>query len=332
MKKYINLAAVVLSVIGGVLLLPAAAEVRKPEVEVITMKEYPYTETLTVNGTVEELRKKEVILRYPVVPDQILVEVGDTVSYGDVIATVDTEATKRAVLSYAAEYADALPGGLFPDGLQTVLAAVDADELFETLELPAKILSPASGTLTSLSLTEGELFLPQSAAAAVSVLHPLQLRLAVSENDIGRILPGQHILFTTSAVEGGAFAATVKRIFPTAYQKLSGLAYETVVDVTATVADDFDVLRPGYSVRAKIACGEEETLRLLPYEAILQDAAGTEYVYVYKDGSVQRRDIKTGVELSTSVAVTYGLSPYEQVVLNASSVKEDGPVRLKSSR
>ena len=39
MKKYIILAAVVLSVIGGVLLLPAAAEVRKPEVEVITMKE-----------------------------------------------------------------------------------------------------------------------------------------------------------------------------------------------------------------------------------------------------------------------------------------------------
>ena len=54
------------------------------------MQDLPYTETLTVSGTVEEIRKKELTLQYPVVPGEILAEVGDTVTYGDVLATVDT--------------------------------------------------------------------------------------------------------------------------------------------------------------------------------------------------------------------------------------------------
>ena len=103
-----------------------------------------------------------------------------------------------------------------------------------------------------------------------------------------------------------------------------------MVDVLATVEEDFDVLRPGYSVRAEIPWGQEETLRLLPYEAILQDADGVEYVYVYREGKVQRRDVKTGVELSTSTAITYGVGPYV-VVRDASAIKGDGPVRVAAN-
>ena len=86
------------------------------------------------------------------------------------MATVDTEATKQAILSYAAQYSDSLPEDLIPDQLQTVLAAVDGDQVFEALELPTEILAPASGTITSLSLHQGELFLPQTAAATISYM------------------------------------------------------------------------------------------------------------------------------------------------------------------
>ena len=330
MKKYIILLAVTVGIIGGMLIFPEVAEAKVPEVQVVTMQDLPYTETLTVSGTVEEIRKKELTLQYPVVPGEILAEVGDTVTYGDVLATVDTEATKQAILSYAAQYSDSLPEDLIPDQLQTVLAAVDGDQVFEALELPTEILAPASGTITSLSLHQGELFLPQTAAATISYMDSLQLRLSVPEKDISLISPGQQILFTATAIEGGTFAATVRRISPTAYQQLNGLSYETVVDVLATVEDDFDVLRPGYSVRAEIAYGEEEILHLFPYEAVLQDAAGQEYVYVYREGKAWRWDVETGVELSTSVAVTSGIGAYEKVILNAADVKADGAVKIRT--
>ena len=332
MKKYIVLLAVTLGISAGILLLPAVGRANIPEVQVVTMQQFPYTETLSVSGTVEAVYQKELTLSYPVVPGEIHADVGDYVSYGDVLATVDTEATKQAVLSYAARYANELSEEFLPDELQAVLASADAGALFDALELPEQILSPASGTLTSLSLTEGELFLPQVTAATISGTDHLQLRLAVPEEEIGSIAAGQRMLFTADAVEGGVFAASVRRLSPTAYQKLNGLAYETVVDVLAAVEDDFDVLRPGYSVRAEIACGEEETLSLLPYECILQDGDGTEYVYVYREGKAWRRNIETGVELSTSTAVTYGLGPYEQVILNAADVESEGPVRISSGR
>ncbi len=329
MKKYLVLAAVTLVLTAGVFLIPWAAEAALPEVELVTLLEYPYAETLTVTGTVEPVRKKELTLRYPVVPDRVLAEVGDAVSYGDVLATVDMEATKQALAACAAQYADGLPVNWLPGGLQTVLGAVEAEALFQGLDLPTTIVATATGTLTALTLREGELFLPQSAAAEISTLHPLRLRLSVAEGDINRLRLGQRLLFTASAVEGGTFSAAVTRILPTARQRFSGLSQETVVDVLASVEEDFNVLRPGYSVRAEIALGEETTLRLLPYEAILQDAEGVEYVYVYREGRVQRRDIKTGTELSTATDVTYGVGPYELVVRNAAAVKGDGPVRIK---
>ena len=127
----------------------------------------------------------------------------------------------------------------------------------------------------------------------------------------------------------GLFSGTVTQVLPTAHRKLNGLSYETVVDVFASIDDDFNVLRPGYSVRAEITAGEIETLSLLPYEAILQDPDGTEYVYVFENGFAHRRNIKTGRELSTSAAVASGLSPYETVVSDGSSIQKDGPVRLK---
>lgn len=54
----------------------------------------PYTETVTVSGTVEEEKKKEISLDLPIVPEQVMVQVGEKVEAGDVLATIDVKPPK----------------------------------------------------------------------------------------------------------------------------------------------------------------------------------------------------------------------------------------------
>ena len=65
---------------------------------------------------------------------------------------------------------------------------------------------------------------------------------------------------------------------------------------------------------------------LVPYEAVLQDDVGTEYVYLYESGRAVRRDVVTGEEYETGIAITEGLAGTELLVENASEITRDGMV------
>lgn len=324
MKKSVVFTAAVLAAFGGAWMLSGR---HQPEVQLVSMKQLNYTETFTVSGVVESPNQRELTLDFPVIPRKVLVKEGDSVSYGDPIATVDRQATVQAVAALAQQYTGELPDGL-EDQIQEAFSSV-SDEVAENLDfLPETITAPMTGVITSLSLTPGELYLPMAPAATVSTVETLQLRLYVPESKVGLIQKGEEFTFTASAVKDGLFAADILRFSPSAYQKLDGLSYQTVVDVVAKVDDSFNALRPGYTVQAEIPAGEEEVLWLLPYEAVLQDENGQDYVYVYREGEAVRRDVETGRELSTSVQITDGLSRYEKVVQNAESLDGEGPVSV----
>ena len=62
----------------------------------------------------------------------------------------------------------------------------------------------------------------------------------------------------------------------------------------------------------------------MPYECVLQDEGGNEYVYAYADGRAVRRDIVSGEEWSTGFHVVSGLQAGDQVILNPDRISRDG--------
>ena len=97
MKKYAVLITITGLVTAGLLSLPVLADALVPQVQTVKMQQMPYTETVTVSGTVEEEKKKEISLNLPIVPEQVMVQVGEKVEAGDVLATIDVNATKNAI-------------------------------------------------------------------------------------------------------------------------------------------------------------------------------------------------------------------------------------------
>ena len=323
MKKYAVLITITGLATAGLLSLPVLADALVPQVRTVQMQQMPYTETVTVSGTVEEEKKKEISLDLPIVPEQVMVQVGEEVEAGDVLATIDINATKNAIAKLASQYID-----LIPQELQAAIENFDLEKLLSSRAFPTEIVSTASGTVTNLSLTEGNLALPKSTAAVVATTDKLRARFYVSEKDAAKIKEGSEVLFTASAVDNGIFAGSVLSVAPAAYQRFSGLNYETVVDVAVNIDNTYGLLKSGYTIKGNIPVGETREVNLLPYESIQQDESGTEYVYVYEEGRAKRKNIETGEEFSTSTEILSGISPEDAVIFNSADVKDGGLVRL----
>ena len=135
---------------------------------------------------------------------------------------------------------------------------------------------------------------------------------------------------TGSAFPGTVYTGTIGQIANSARRQYSGTTQETVVDVTVNLDAPDEGIKAGYSVKAKVVTSEERTVKVLSYEAVAQDADGTEYVYVFRDGVARRCDIRTGEEFGEGVEVLSGLTGSDIILASPAAVKADGKyVRLK---
>ena len=117
-----------------------------------------------------------------------------------------------------------------------------------------------------------------------------------------------------------------------ARKQLVGTTQQTVVDATVQLTNADSYLKPGYTVKAEIETEPEKMISVLPYDSILQDNNGKEFVYVYRDGKAVKRFITTGIELDESVQVVTGLYPSDNVIYEASKISDEGSFISVSGR
>lgn len=322
MKKYwiLTAAAVLLSAVF--LFLPAIADQFVTRVVLTKAASISDATDVLVNGVVEQQVQTEVYPEIPLVVNEVLVEVGDEVSAGQPLATVDLNATKKALLSLLKAT------DIIPEEYLDAFSDIRVDENVLSAVIPETITAPASGVLLSSSLTPGGLVTTASAAAVVGKGNILRVKLTVPEESIAEVSAGDLVVFKTEATGTKRYGAIVTQVSPSAEQTVSGTSQQTVVYVYATVGTDIDGLRPGYTVTASIKNAEEQkkTVLVVPYEAVLQDDEGQEYVYIYENNRAVRRNIVTGEEYETGVAVSYGLNGDEMIVQDASQITRDGAV------
>jgi multidrug efflux pump subunit AcrA (membrane-fusion protein) len=192
-----------------------------------------------------------------------------------------------------------------------------------TANLPDEIVSSAQGTITDINLVEGVLSDYQNAVVTISKSEDLQAKISVNESNISKIKKGQKVILTGTGFSGSEYAGTVSKIYPTARKKQSGTTQETVVDVLVNIKNVNESIKSGFSVKAKIETQGDKKVNIIPYDSVSQDESGTEFVYVYARGKVQKRVIKTGLELSEGVEVTEGITPNDLLVYSASGLSGD---------
>lgn len=268
----------------------------------------------------------------------VMVEAGDWVRQGQVLAIIDRSVQTQQAASLGAQIqvsqADAnLAQANLDRALRLVargfVSKADVDRLSATRDAAnarvrvsraqlgeaqaraarLNILAPAAGLLLERNVEPG-----QVVGGASGVLFRLarggemELRAGISEVDLAQLAPGVVAQVTPIGTDR-SFSGQVWQLSPTINaQSRQG---------TARIALPYNsALRPGGFATATISSGTL-VAPLLPESALLSDDKGS-YVYIVgNDGKVVRRPVKTGIVTAGGIAVTEGLTGAERVVLRA---------------
>ncbi len=276
---------------------------------------------------------------------QVLVDAGDWVRAGQVLAVIDRAVQTQQIASQAANVevaaADArLAQANLDRALKLVergfISKADVDRLTATRDAAVarvgvaraglgelrertarlNIVAPAAGLVLTRAAEPGQIVSP-GAGVLFSIAREgqMEMRARISEADLARISVGAVAEVTPVGMDR-SFTGEVWQISPTIDQNTrEGLA---------RIALRYDAaLRPGGFASARLKSGVV-TAPLLPESAILSDEKGT-YVYVIgDDNKAQRRPVKTGEVSEKGIAVLEGITGRERIVLRAGGFLNPG--------
>uniref|UniRef100_UPI00262EAB85 efflux RND transporter periplasmic adaptor subunit n=1 Tax=uncultured Sphingomonas sp. TaxID=158754 RepID=UPI00262EAB85 len=278
---------------------------------------------------------------------RVLVEPGQWVKAGQVLATVDRSVQTQTAAQLAAQVSVARSDQVLAqaelDRARTLvdrgfISKADLQRREATRDAAAARVKAAQASLAEARARNGRLDIRAPAAGLVltrtaepgqivssgsGVLFRLEqdgqveLRAAVSESDLAGLSVGAQAQVTPVG-SSQSFTGEVWQISPV-------IDAQTRQGVVRIALRHDPALRPGGFATATIN-GSSAVAPLLPETAILSDDKAT-YVYVVgKDNKVQRRVVKTGEASDNGVAVLDGLNGTERVVLTAGAFLTPGQV------
>lgn len=263
--------------------------------------------------------------------DRILVDVGDKVSEGQVLVTLDPTQYNQQLLqlrNLEADYNRLLPvheaGGISKQQIDQQKTALDVQrEIVANLKKNIEVRSPISGVVTARNYDSGDLF------ASLPILHvmkidPVKIKANIPEQHFPNVKVGMPVRVTTDLFPDLTFSGRVSLIHP---------ALDTstrTFTVEVTVPNHYATLRPGMFARSTFDMGQKEGI-MVPDVAVQKQVGSAErYVYVIKNGKAERRTVNVGRQVGNYVDILSGVSAGEEVAVTALTKLYDGaPVDVK---
>lgn len=270
---------------------------------------------------------------------ELLVEEGDTVEAGQVLARLDGRRLRLEMLAAKADLAQAskaytrnidlherglISASMF-EGLKFDLAALEANYKLKQLNYDySNIRATIGGVVSAREIRPGQSVNAGDVAFRITDTNELLADLQIPQSQLSKFRAGQAATLEVAAMPGTEFQASIIRISPTVDAR-SGTFRATVL-----IQNKDGDLAPGMFGRFTIAYEEHADALLIPAVALLDDDDQTT-VYVVSDGEVIRRTVRTGIEANGKIEILDGLSEDEQVVVVGQGGLHDGSRVLASN-
>jgi membrane fusion protein (multidrug efflux system) len=285
----------------------------------------------TGTATLEAEGEAEVVAKASGVVQRILVEEGDFVRAGQVLATLDSERSsleltqmeanlqrmendfKRNEELFNKQLISAETYEQVKFQFESQKAAVDLARLQIQY---ASIRTPIAGVVSERHVKIGNMIAQNQATFKVTDFDPLLAPLYVPERELAKLKPGQKATLVVDAVPGAVFDAAIKRISPVVDPSTG------TFKVTVEVRDRTKSLKPGMLARINITYDEHKAVVLVPKEAVLQEDSESA-VFVVVDSVAYRRTVETGYSDQGSIEIIAGISADEVVVTTGQTTLKD---------
>ena len=175
-----------------------------------------------------------------------------------------------------------------------------------------EVRSPMDGRVLRLSEEHERVVVAGTPLLAVGVPAELEIVVDVLSGDATRIRPGTPMIVRVP--QDQEFAATVTRVEPAAFTKVSPLGVEEQrVNVVAVPAAAPAGLGDGFRVNASIVLWSGESVLAIPSTSLLPIDEGWG-VFVVEGGRARLRTVTLGHQGARNVEVTHGLRSGEVVI------------------
>ena len=291
----------------------------------------------TGTAPIEAYAEADVIAKVDGEVRELLVEEGDEVSKGQILARLDgdrlklelneSEAKLRKLQRDYERNIDLKAKGLISDGdfekIKYEMEALEAAFNLASLELDyIQIRAPIEGVVAQRFIKLGNTISEGDALFKVTSLDPLVAYLHVPEREYRNIDPGQPVGIEIDALAGERIAAVVSRVSPVVDPQTG------TFKITVEIADTKKRIKPGMFGRIGVIYDVHENALQVPRSAIIEDQ-GAASVFVVEGDRAVRRPVVTGYGNRGMVEISSGLRDGEQVVtVGQASLKDDSRVTV----
>lgn len=263
---------------------------------------------------------------------ELLVEEGDRVAAGQLLARLDGERLRlemqqakaklemstRELQRFRRLAERGLVSAAAVEGLAFEREALAA--AFELMRLQYEytgIRAPIDGVVSSRDIKLGTQVTAGAPTFRVTGTTKLVVHLLIPQTELSRISAGDDADLRVDAIPGRRFKATISRISPTIDPR------NGTFRATAYIDNSDGSLAPGMFGRFAIAYEKHSAALLVPDIAVLRED-NENVVYVVKDGSAARRRVQLGIEANGLVEIVDGLEEREKVVVSGHGSLRDG--------
>lgn len=289
----------------------------------VSLREVPQEATYT--STIQAFVKNNIAPQTAGRISKILVDVGDFVKKGQVVAEMDQTQLAQVELQLRNNETEFNRlkelyevGGLSKSDLDAIEMAYKVSKTqYENLKENATLVSPINGVITARNYDAGDMYAMSAPIYTVEQIVPVKLLVGISETDYSKVKKGDSVEITADAIPDKTFYGKIRKIYPTVDPATRTFTVEVVVD------NNYSTLRPGMFARATVNFGTNNSVVIPDVAVVKQQGSGERFVYVLNDdGTVTYQKVVLGRRMGTEYEVLEGIADGAKVVVG-------GQIRLK---
>ena len=292
------------------------AEVAKPKVTTAQVHIQDVDQQSVFTGNVEGYAVNNITPQQPRRISRLLVDVGDHVKKGQLVAELDNSALAQAKAQYENnkanfERSDELYkfGGESKANWQAMQTAYEVSKsTYENMLENTTLVSPITGVVTARNYDVGDMAAGMP-IFVVQRINPVKIMISVSESLYTYVKKGMAVEVELDALPEQKFSAKVSRITP------SIDASTRTFPVELTLANDKELVKPGMYARVTMNYGTRKNIVVPDVAVVKQLGSGNRYIYVCKqDGTVAYQKVELGRRMNDKYEILSGIADGDQVV------------------
>jgi membrane fusion protein (multidrug efflux system) len=271
---------------------------------------------------IEAFAQADVIAKVPGEVREILVEEGDDVKSGQILARLDgdrlrlelneSQARLRKLQRDFQRNKNLREKGLISEGdfekIQYELEALQASYNLASLELDyTQIRAPIDGVVSERYIKLGNTIEIGAPIFRVTSFEPLVSYMYIPEREYRQIAPGQPVTIDIDALAGVELFANVTRVSPIVDPDTG------TFKVTIEINDAERRIKPGMFGRMTIVYDKHENALQIPRSAIIEEM-GVTSVFVVENGIAIRKTVQTGFSNNGLTEITSGIADDDRVI------------------